>query len=504
MNNSLNSDYNVLTWHTRDRDQERLKWWFYGNVPCIHTPRDILPAFQIVKSRTGNLPSRFVVKDLNSFETDVLSQMTATGLQVLQPAGVNYDIVMYLGSLMLTGFSFDDRVYYLEMDIDGNTWYSETFKFIQDNQLQNYILLEWCHNGNFLYPNGHIQYTKEATGTGNGFRNRLWLRTSLGKPGYPVDEDLEQRGGRTFPTLQISSKEYRMVFQATETLLDAMRVINQHHIVRIYVGETWYDIDRFLFNQEWLERGDIAEVTASIFLDTVIVETAASGSPSDDTCEVSAADCIDSGAPTYEAKSWLENGGPLWLAGQYYDSDGQIQNLLAGDYISSGYTSNLSYKLYTYNSPGNYTEVVISVYSALKVVNSGEWYFNRGGARDFEQPEISGYTPLTAPPTFYGRASDERTELWLEDAGGAQVFVQTTDATSIDLGEQITHDGYTYLVIKTISLLCGLLHEVKFTIPIDYLVFTNADDDNTLVISNADDDTTLILGGSDIPSVSIP
>jgi hypothetical protein len=297
-----------------------------------------------------------------------------------------------------------------------------------------------------------------------------------------------------------------MVFEATETLLDAIRVINQHHIVKIYVGETWHEIDRFLFNQEWIDRGDIAQVTASIFLDTVIVETAASGSPSGETCEVSAEDCIDSGGDTYLAKSWLEEGAALWVAGQYYDKDGALQNLTAGEYVTTGSTSDLSYKLYTYNAPNDYTQVLPVVYTAVKVENSGEWYFDKGAAdaRNFEQPNISGYTPLTSPPTFYGLASEERTELWLEDAGGAQVFVRTTDALSLTIGEQIDHTGYTYLIIRTVSQLCGILHEDKFTIPADYVVFTNADDDNTLVISNADDDNTLILGGSDLPSVSVP
>lgn len=474
----MKEDLNVLTWHDSKLDQERFKWYAYGRVHCVYTPVNLLPPFQIPIAKTGSSIDKVEIFDINdNLLADITTEMVDSGLDVLTFTDRDYDLIFFPSTVPM-GTTFSRGTYWAKITIGGMEKYSETFGFLDD--LSGFIKLEWCHHGPFNYKGGHIAYT--TSGYGNGYKNRIYLQTTLAKPNYPNDKQEEQRGGHKFNLFQVSSKEHIMVFKTTETVLDALRVVDLHDVVTLEAGGKSYDVDEFLFNQEWTTDGDIAIVTASVFTNRVIVETPAGGGPSSETCEVAEGTCIPPTGSYYAAQSVLSIGDPNWIMGTYNDKNGALKNLKIGQYViginGDVEDLNAAANLYSYNSPNNFTQVnLLGVYTKIYVYSTGEYWFNNGvGSGTVNKSNIGGYTTLTDPYTYYGALMEGFYGLlYVVDDGGAEIFAKkvTTDL-ELNLGVQIESAGAAGILLKTGTVKCGIVQEYFFPID-DSIVFSDVD-----------------------------
>lgn len=491
----------VLKFYDSVEKQEYRKAYAFGVVPKIPVLINFIPPFQHPRPKTlgEGISSAYLVNFKTGAQTDVFAALFASGFGLVRPAGQTFELLFYPSVMRLPIPDLDQGAYYLVIVDSRNTWYSEVFTMV--DYLGNHVKIEWCHNRDFVYSGGLIRYTE--FGSGNGYKNYFYVDTEILKPQYLYDRTIKDRDFKEFPLKQIRKKQRRFEVIVSEGIADFLSLIELHDIVTIrdQYGNV-YNVGEFeMGTPNWFSSGNLGESVVSFVDERDVVGVF--GSTSSDTCEVAPGGCVESGA-VYVAKSYLAPGSIDYLAGFYYDANGVHQSLTAGDLIISGDIASLSVKLYTYNSPGSYTEVSISTYSTIFVENTGEYWYDRGDAFNIIQPAIVGHTPLTAPDTFYGRASNEITQLWLEDEGGAQVYVKDTNNSALNLGEQVDGAGYKYLVLKTLTTKCGTIGEVKFMIPEDYILATNADDDFTFVVSNVDDDTSLVITNSDVDGLIIP
>lgn len=489
------------------REQEHRKLYAHGAVPLWPTVINFIPAFQKTRSKNGlSITTLNLIDFKTGATTDILAEVLATGLYVSEPDLKNYDLIIYPGTIRIPLADFSKGGYYLEMSDGVTTWYSEVFTMM-DN-LTDFIRVEWCHNRDFVFSGsaGHIEYTNEF-GTGTGYKNYLWINTDLVKPKYLYDRDVKDRDGIVFPLKQIKKKVQRFEYIGPESIIDQISNIELHDVVKVFdkFGRELSVNEFTMGDPDWFTQGNIGAVTIELVLDSVIVSVYGNGLTTGQTCEVSPGTCIAPTGNFYAVKSHLTMGGSGWVDGQYYNSEGVLTNLIAGDYVTAG--ADGVRRIYTFNAPNDYTvESTAGFYTKVYYENTNEYWYDRGEGLNVRKSKITGFTDLTVPPTFYGQAGNEDAiyELWLEDYGGAEVFVKTTSNSELNLGEEIDSAGYEYLHLKTVTVKCGVIMDHKFMIPLSYLIFSNADGDSTAIVTNADGLSDTIVGGGDLPSVPVP
>ena len=154
---------------------------------------------------------------------------------------------------------------YLEIELsNGKTFYSDIFKFHNEHEMSKMLKIEWLDNENLEFDAGHIDYTPP-------FKNEVYLKTQLGKPKYPFEEEGEERGGYFFPEKQISKKTFRFSAHGIpEYLVDAMRIIRMSDNVIITSFGIEYTSDTFLLEPVWTDVGDVATCNCEFDTDTVV------------------------------------------------------------------------------------------------------------------------------------------------------------------------------------------------------------------------------------------
>jgi len=143
----------------------------------------------------------------------------------------------------------------------NGTTYSEVFTIVRS--VDDFLKIEYSDLESLEIPGGLVDYS-------TNFKFNLYLKTQLGRPEYPIEEQVENRDGYTFIEKQVSEKTFKFNFLAPEYLLDAMRLIRMSdNVVITSKGET-YDVDTFLITPKWEDGGYLASVEAEFQCDTVI------------------------------------------------------------------------------------------------------------------------------------------------------------------------------------------------------------------------------------------
>lgn len=494
-------DYNVLKWYDSLAEQEYRKPYAFSNIPTLPIEMNQVPPFQLIRARTGASIIRFdLVEFKTGTATDVLTQMGECGLQVLQPDGKAYDIIYYPSTVRLDIAEFDRGGYYAVMGDGVNTWYSDVFTMTP--YLGDHIKLIWCHHRDFEFTGGHIQYT--TSGYGNGYKNYLWIDTYIVKPKYEYEREVKTRDGIEFPLRWIRKKVYRFEYIGPESIIDALSVVEGHDVKMVIDqnGQTFEIIEFEMSDPEWFAQGNQAPVTITLVTEKVVIPIYANVAISS-TCEVAAGTCIAPTGSYQVVRSHILQGGPEWVGGYYYNADGAQVYMDADndDYVTAGPDG--ARRVYKFNAPNDYTVQDLSgFYTKIYYENTDEYWYDRGEGLHVRQSKITGYTPLTDPYTFYGQTGNDEAlyELWIEDEGGGQTFVQRTDNDELNLGVEIDAVYPSSIVLKTVTVKCGVIMEHRFAIPAEYTVFTGADDDSAIILSD-DDAGTIYLGSDDIDSV---
>jgi hypothetical protein len=172
------------------------------------------------------------------------------------------DVIWYGGDAAVLG-GLPSGTYYLHIVSGFTENYSEMFTY---GAVPN-VRLEWNDISDLSLPDGKIPYSQ-------GYVNRVWLNTAVGRPEYEIEKEGDERDGYFFMEKGISRKSYRMTFFAPEYLCDALRLVPVSDVVKIWDtslgASVEYDVDDVDMEVEWLEQGNYASVTITFHTDTVV------------------------------------------------------------------------------------------------------------------------------------------------------------------------------------------------------------------------------------------
>lgn len=264
-----NNNLSVLPFYTNIQQQNARKWWVNGKVYPLFTPAGFLLPFQIQMPITEDM--QLLAFDLYNRDGELIASLKqgVTEMGITQVKFNDYSVVVFPGKLPVLP-QLDNGQYYIHCRIDTDTqgeyeYFSEIFTVVND--ISGYLKLEWWDIEDFVTDAGTIVYKYAGNAQ---FRNVLYLCADIAKPEYVFNEEIIERDGYTFPVKQVSEKQYRFSFFASEYLLDVLRFVRMADYARITKdGQTYMNLDTFLITPEWEDNGDVAAVDAEFTTDTV-------------------------------------------------------------------------------------------------------------------------------------------------------------------------------------------------------------------------------------------
>lgn len=257
-----NNNLSILPFYGEIGEQDYKKFQSFGDVyPLICERSKILP-FQIRRETRANQIS---IAKLINFKTgvsvSVIPEMNAAGLVVKRFESDGYDLIVNPSALIFPSLIMEAGQYYLEVGDGVQNWFSEVFTVVND--VSQFLKLVYSDSENIYYNDGHLDY-------GAPFKNYLYIRTEIGKPEYPFEEEAEKRDGYTFIEKQISEKKYKFEFLAPEYLCDALRIVRMHDFIDIYNKGKRYNVHNIIFDPKWKDQGNLAVMEVEFECDTVI------------------------------------------------------------------------------------------------------------------------------------------------------------------------------------------------------------------------------------------
>lgn len=255
-----NNNLNVLPFYSSLAEQNHKKPYAYGDIhPLICHSTKLLP-FQINREhRAESIASVLLVNYETGSEVQIGNIAVDAGLHIKQYA--DYDLIINNSVLLLPNFNMVKGIYYLVITDAVDTWYSEIFTVVND--LTPFLKLEYYDRDAIQYAGGHIDYTAP-------YKNYCYLKTEIGKPEYPFEEEAQKRDGYIFIEKQISEKKYRFEFLAPEYLCDALRVVRLHDYINIYFKGKTYNVENIIFEPKWKEQGNLAVMEVEFECDTIV------------------------------------------------------------------------------------------------------------------------------------------------------------------------------------------------------------------------------------------
>lgn len=430
------TEVNILPFYTALSLQHHNKWYGYGAYYCMPTPAGFLVPFQLRREQTGAAITELVVVEVaTGTETDILATANASGLEVVQYVADGYDLVIFPATLSVG--SFNVGRHYLRMADGANTWYSEVFNFVSSTA--GLVKIEWWHDGDFCYPSGKLRYNYP-------YKSRVYLDTDIGKPLYPFQEEVRERNGKAFKLKQISAKQYRFSFTAPEYIFDALRLAGLHDFLEItnYNDSRTHTVDEFnMEDPEWLEQGDLGNMTIEFQTDTVVVKSGSGVSTL--TYEAGPGEClpVDYTAVAHIVENSLEYNGLY-----YVDSNtGDNVAIVDEDYVLvTEFASPYKKQLYRWSDFLGFVLVSNSDDEVVYVANDNAYYFY--DTDQFISPVISSIsggiiTGKTFPNTLAAIYSYD---------GSMATLLDTIPAAALEAGAAITVPGgseFVYFVVQT-------------------------------------------------------
>ena len=257
-----NNNLNILPFYDSLEEQNHKKSYAYNSIYTLIAEDSKLLPFQINRPHLGLPVNKLLLWNLDTgTSVNILSEATASGLNVKQFAGEGYDLIISPSLLIFPTLVMQPGQYYLELGDTDKTWYSEVFTVVTN--LSQFLKIEYSDNAAIQYTGGHIDYSDQ-------YRNFLYVQSEIGKPDYNFEEEAQKRDGYTFIEKQISEKKYKFEFLAPEFLCDALRIVRMHDFIKIYYQGKTYDVENIIFEPKWKEQGDLAIMEVEFECDTII------------------------------------------------------------------------------------------------------------------------------------------------------------------------------------------------------------------------------------------
>lgn len=268
-----NDNYSPLPFFRDIRAQLHRQPYAYGAVYPLLVPAGRLIPFQIQKAGGGAAVKAEVLTLGGTAAADITERLAAGGMTLWRADGGGKEIVVYPALKDFSEPLPEGRYYVRLTDEAGTVWFSEVFTSVSG--VPDCLTVEWWDDADMMADGGAMIYASVP------YRNRVYLRSDVGKPGYEFEEEGEERDGYFFPEKRMSEKTYKFVFLAPEYLCDAMRLapLSDHVAVRDRLGRA-YSCDTFSIAPKWEAQGDLAAVEAEFQTCTVVKKAGmAAGAP---------------------------------------------------------------------------------------------------------------------------------------------------------------------------------------------------------------------------------
>lgn len=264
-----NNNFSVLPIYSSIEEQDSRKAYAYGDIYAYNFPINYVPPFQMQLVGDAITIADVAVSIVNyadGSETDITTELTDTGLTIVEIDGKQY--LAYPSNLPLVS-QFDCGRYYLKITVDGTDFFSEIWTMCNDTS--GCIKIEWSDTENLNTDCGTLIYRSNSY----VFKHYVYLHTELGKPEYAFEEDGEERDGYYFPIKQVSKKVYKCTFLAPEYLCDLLRFawMSDYVIVTDNYNRK-YRCDTFLITPKWQVQGNLAAVECEFTTNTAVKKVA--------------------------------------------------------------------------------------------------------------------------------------------------------------------------------------------------------------------------------------
>lgn len=435
---------NVMGWTTNPRIIHHRRDYVRGKRYRLPVEVGYFYPFQLVRDRSPFGITRFeIVREEDGQVFNVLADMVATGLSIIP--GDTSDTIRYLGTVALPGF-WEQGLYHAKMSDGSQTWETDTFCMVAD--VSEMVKVEWWHNEPIRYRDGVIDYAYP-------YRNYIWLATDIGKPTYPVDQEVKVKNGVEIPLRVTTWKQYNFEHLIPEYLADVLRTVHQHHNKRVYhLGEV-YDCQRFsLDNLTWEEYGRLAVAEFVFRTDTVVTTLSNPGSsaapPSPSQC-LPVRYTVNRILGISELINNLDNLGSFGIVGDHIAINSIID-------LGAGPTGAFNVNQITHLSTNpDQTRVRDAVAGDLFFDITTEKYFvHTGTALGFSAPKILTITETT----LTGLALTGSTvEVFFMREG--EMFTRLASFTAAQINAGIPVDPSDWFAAKLVFLTptCGVLQE---------------------------------------------
>ena len=262
---NYNNNLSLLPFYESIGEQDRRRPYAYGETYALFTPLGSVPPFQVMLDygQAPRVTHVYLYRADGTMVRDIKGELEDGGMFSFHTDyGIERLSVCY-PSIAPQTITEEEGRYYLVMTLeDGTHLYSDVFTVV--GFTDGMICLEWWDDSPLMTDDGVVVYAE-------GYRNRLWIASQIGKPEYTFEDEGEQRDGYFFPEKRLSYKTYRFVMLAPEYLCDIMRLIrlSDHVTVRDQYGNQ-YRCDQFLMTPKWQTQGNIASVECEFTTNTVV------------------------------------------------------------------------------------------------------------------------------------------------------------------------------------------------------------------------------------------
>lgn len=258
----VNNNLSVLPFYQNPEWQKHnLPYSFGGFFPLVTDSNKILP-FQIIRdTRAAEVTSVKLINRAGIVIEEMLTKMEETGLAIHRFESKGFDIILY-PSKFIFGSRYEEGFHYLEITDGIDTWYSEFFVFVNDTS--GYLRIDWWNTTNLEMDNGAVLYRHPD------YMNYMYLFSEVAMPEYIYEEEGDTRDGEFYPEKQLSWKNYKFTFPATEPMLDVLRLIPMADSITIKNRSREYQARSMLITPEEWRTGDISIVEAEFKTDTIV------------------------------------------------------------------------------------------------------------------------------------------------------------------------------------------------------------------------------------------
>lgn len=125
---------------------------------------------------------------------------------------------IYLGGGMIAGGA-KEGLYYLQIPIGGNVYYTEPFMWLND--LTNFVHITYRRSQPVLTTKNYVPFTQ----LGRKKFMEMWVKSICAKPPFHYEEDIEDMDGRKFVEKQVSYRDDQFDFLCSAYFADAVRLL---------------------------------------------------------------------------------------------------------------------------------------------------------------------------------------------------------------------------------------------------------------------------------------